>query len=269
MRKRTQYLAPALVAGILLFGAAQLAARPSSQSPMVSLASTPAPRSPSLLAAAGSGDPIPLAAEPSGVPAFSAIATGDAATTEPTAVLTATAEPAKTTTPAPSATPAPTQEPLPTPTAQSLPPDRITAPAINLDAKVVTVGWHDVADPNGGSHTEWDVASYAAGWHKNSAKPGQAGNVVLSGHNNIEGEVFRNLEKFQIGDPVTLSAGGRTFTYVVSDKFILLDKGVPYDERVKNAKWIGPFPDERLTLVSCWPSTNNTHRIFIIAKPAK
>jgi sortase A len=134
---------------------------------------------------------------------------------------------------------------------------------------VVTVGWHEVVDPNGSKHSEWDVASYAAGWHKNSARPGQVGNVVLSGHNNIEGEVFRNLEKFQIGDTITLYGGGKTFDYTVTDKFVVLDKGAPYDERVKNARWIGPFPDERLTLVSCWPPTNNTHRMFIIAKPQK
>jgi LPXTG-site transpeptidase (sortase) family protein len=37
--------------------------------------------------------------------------------------------------------------------------------------------------------------------------------------------------------------------------------------RQANARWIGPFNDERLTLVTCWPYTNNTHRVIVVAKP--
>ncbi|PKO21803.1 MAG: hypothetical protein CVU38_12900, partial [Chloroflexi bacterium HGW-Chloroflexi-1] len=56
--------------------------------------------------------------------------------------------------------------------------------------------------------SEWDVASYAAGWHKNSARPGEIGNVVLSGHHNIEGEVFRYVVDLEPGDKITLYALG-------------------------------------------------------------
>jgi sortase A len=42
---------------------------------------------------------------------------------------------------------------------------------------------------------------------------------------------------------------------------------VSEEKRLENARWIGPFPDERLTLVTCWPYTNNTHRVIVIAKP--
>jgi sortase A len=105
------------------------------------------------------------------------------------------------------------------------------------------------------------------GWQKNSAVPGQVGNVVLTGHNNIEGSVFRNLDAFQDGDAITLYAGGRTFDYYVTDKFVVQEAGVPYSQQLANAKWIGTFPDARLTLVSCYPPTGNTERIFIIARP--
>jgi sortase A len=37
--------------------------------------------------------------------------------------------------------------------------------------------------------------------------------------------------------------------------------------RIANAKWIQPTSDERLTLVTCWPYTNNTHRLIIVARP--
>jgi sortase A len=54
----------------------------------------------------------------------------------------------------------------------------------------------------------------------------------------------------------------------VESRFVVRDKGEPEEKRLENARWIGPFPDERLTLVTCWPYTNNTHRVIVIAKPA-
>ena len=53
------------------------------------------------------------------------------------------------------------------------------------------------------------------------------------------------------------------------DKFIVKDKGEPEAVRRANAKWIGPFNEERLTLVTCWPYNNNTHRLIVIAKPVE
>jgi sortase A len=119
-----------------------------------------------------------------------------------------------------------------------------------------------------GPVAEWEVASFAAGWHINSARPGQTGNVVLSGHHNIEGEVFRYVVDLKVGDPIVLTAGGKDFRYKVVDMFILPDKYVSAAKREENARWIGDFGDERLTLVTCWPYTNNTHRVIVIAKPA-
>jgi sortase A len=42
----------------------------------------------------------------------------------------------------------------------------------------------------------------------------------------------------------------------------------PEAVRLENAKWIGPFNEERLTLITCWPFNSNTHRLIVIAKPA-
>jgi sortase A len=185
-------------------------------------------------------------------------------------------------------TPAPTDAPRaarPRPTAQpptatrdssvdsggsapALPPERIVAPTIGLDSKIVPVGWHEVTYEDGSQGTEWDVASFAVSWNKTSAKLGEAGNSVLTGHNNIEGEVFRHLEHLNLGDPITLYADGRARQYKVTEKFILQEKDVPYTQRLENGKWIGRFPDERITLMSCWPYTGDSHRIFIIARPA-
>ena len=113
----------------------------------------------------------------------------------------------------------------------------------------------------------WDVADYAAGFHRGSAYPGHIGNTAISGHHNIKGEVFRYLVDLEPGDEVILYVGEMTYKYAVEEKLILPDKDVSAEQKRANGKWIRYFPDERLTLVTCWPYTNNTHRIIVIAKP--
>lgn len=144
---------------------------------------------------------------------------------------------------------------------------RIVAESIELDADVVQVGWQAIVQ-DGVAMNAWSVAYQAAGWHNNSALPGQGGNVVLSGHHNIDGEVFRYIVDLEPGAVITLYDGDRAYDYLVEDKFIVKDKDEPEAIRRENAKWIGPFNEERLTLVTCWPYTNNTHRVIVIAKPA-
>lgn len=146
------------------------------------------------------------------------------------------------------------------------PPTRIVAPAINLDEKIVPVGWQLVSK-NGQTTTIWDVAQYAVGWHKNSKLPGQGGNIVLAGHNNVYGEVFRRLEDLKPGDVVTIYADGRAYEYEVTFSFTVQEEGVSLEQQRANARWIGPSCDEKLTLLACWPYTGSSHRIFVIAKP--
>jgi len=144
---------------------------------------------------------------------------------------------------------------------------RIVAESIGLDADVVEVGWESVVQ-DGVAANVWIVADYAAGWHKNSRLPGQGGNIVMSAHHNSKAEVSRYTVDLEVGDIVTLYDEDQSYDYVVVDKFILKDKGEPEAVRQENAKWIGPFDEERLTLVTCWPYTSNTYRLVVIAKPA-
>lgn len=146
-------------------------------------------------------------------------------------------------------------------------PDRLQIPAINVDIPVVKLGWSQAHNRNGQIFSEWDVAEYAAGWHKNSALPGQGGNIVLSGHNNILGAVFRELDRLRQGHEIILWVGERRYDYTVYQVVILPELKATTEQRIANARWIGPFDDERLTLVSCWPRNNNTHRIVVVAKP--
>ena len=168
---------------------------------------------------------------------------------------------------APTATPRPTFTPTPGPfpPAETLP-NRIVVPAIGLDSDVVEVGWGQ-AEINGQLVSVWNVAEYAAGWHQNSALPGHTGNIVLSGHHNILGEVFRYTVDLEVGDLISLYTDEFEYQYRVEDKFIVKDKGEPTEVRRANARWIGPFSDQRLTMITCWPYNNNTHRVIVVAKP--
>lgn len=189
----------------------------------------------------------------------------DVSPTEPAPEPTATPTVIPTATPPPTATPVPSPTPYP---AAGAPPTRIEIPAINVDAPVEPVGWHEV-EYGGRTVRVWGVADYAAGWHKTSLYPGQRGNIVISGHNNIRGEVFRDVADLEAGAEVTLTADGRPYTYVVESKLIIPEKGRPFEERLENNRWIGYFQDERLTLVTCWPYTSNTHRVIVIARPRR
>ncbi len=174
------------------------------------------------------------------------------------------APPTATPTPLPSPTSLPTPTPLPP---AQLPPTRIVAPVIGLDAPITFTTWSTV-NQGGTQVSVWNVPDYAAGWHVNSALPGHGSNIVLSGHHNIAGEVFRYVVDLQPGDEITLRADGRDYFYQVTDRFILPERGVPEEQRLQNAQWIQPTVDERLTLVTCWPYTDNSYRVIVIAKPS-
>ena len=142
-------------------------------------------------------------------------------------------------------------------------PTRIIIPAINLDAPVEPVGWSQAQ-----GISAWDIPNHlAAGWLKTSAPIGSPGNTVLDGHHNIYGEVFRRLVDLKANDLIEVYANDQAFAYQVTALHILPDRDQPLDVRRRNALWIQPTSDERLTLVTCWPYTDNTHRLIVVAKP--
>jgi sortase A len=130
------------------------------------------------------------------------------------------------------------------------------------------MGW-EVIDQDGTMVSQWQVPKKSAGWHLNSAFPGNNENVVLSGHHNIEGKVFRYLVDLHLGDEVTVYVDDQPYTYIITDKYILKEAGMPLRVRRQNAQWIMPTGDERLTLVTCWPYDwpGNSHRVIIVARP--
>ncbi len=162
----------------------------------------------------------------------------------------------------PTATPVP---PAPAP-AEGGVPTRLVIDSVDVDSVVTDVGW-TVVEQDGRQFSIWQVADFAVGWHKTSAALGRPGNTVMAGHHNVKGEVFRDLVNVEVGDKVTVYSGDKKFEYVIELKTIVKEKGEPLEVRQGNAQWIAPTDDERLTFVTCWPYTNNTHRVIVVAKP--
>ena len=186
------------------------------------------------------------------------------------ALSTATGEPA-TSTPTASVVPTRVHTPTLTPTATALPaiPDRIVVSAIDLDAPVVPVTWA-VVEVDGQEQPMWNLPEMrAAGWHETSAPLGVPGNTVLNGHNTTYGEVFRDLYMLKEGDEIVVYAGEVAYTYAVTETLILPEAGQPIEVRIENARYIQPTEDERLTLVTCHPYGSLRNRLIVIARPAE
>jgi len=159
---------------------------------------------------------------------------------------------------------------LPTPTTPAVseaggPPVRLSIPGIGLDAPVVPLAWAEGEDGS----SQWQLLPEGAGgWHVNSAYPGHGSNVVISGHHNIDGEVFRDLAQLRSGDEVAVVVGGELYRYVVSDRLILPERDASAEQRRQNATWMLPTRSERLTLITCWPYESNSYRLVVVASPA-
>jgi sortase A len=173
------------------------------------------------------------------------------------------------------------------PTAQL--PVHIAFPDLGIDAPVVEMGWR-IAEVDGERTSVWDLEAIkgGVGGHLiNSALPGQPGNVVIAGHHNIEGEVFKDIslawddDSAEQQDDVTWrsakldgrtitvgDAAGEAFTYVVEGMYKLLDRDVSSAQRLENGRFMAPASEPMLTLVTCWPFDTNTHRIVVVAKLA-
>lgn len=133
---------------------------------------------------------------------------------------------------------------IPVPTSGPEQPVRIQIPAIGLDAPVV-------------AGDGWEQLKKGIGHHVGSANPGQAGNMVLSGHNDVYGEFFRRLDELAPGDLVIVYTQQRQVVYVVRETRIV----EPTQVEVMAAT-----ADPTLTLISCYPYLVDNKRIVVFAE---
>jgi len=103
----------------------------------------------------------------------------------------------------------------------------------------------------------WEQLKQGVGHHIGSANPGTTGNVVLSAHNDIFGELFRDLDRLQPGDEAILYTATQKFTYRV----VRIEIVEPTDISV-----LIPTGRPTLTLISCYPYMIDTQRIVVTAE---
>jgi sortase A len=121
---------------------------------------------------------------------------------------------------------------------------RIEIPSLTLDAPVV-------------QGDGWDQLKKGVAQHIGSANPGQSGNVVLSAHNDVYGELFRNLDKLQPGDQVILYTAQKQYVYIVDRTEIVAPTAVEV---------MASTGAPSVTLISCYPYLVDKQRIVVFAR---
>jgi sortase A len=121
---------------------------------------------------------------------------------------------------------------------------RIQVPALGLDAPVV-------------QGDGWEQLKKGVAQHLGTANPGEDGNVVLSAHNDIFGELFRYLDKLKPGDEVIIHTNQRQYVYAVTDTRIVEPTAVEV-----MAATTRPV----VTLISCYPYLIDNQRIVVRAR---
>jgi LPXTG-site transpeptidase (sortase) family protein len=145
--------------------------------------------------------------------------------------------------------------------------DWIRIPKISVYAPVIPVGWKVKSSTNNNDKSiEWDSPNAKVGWVISSGLPGENGNAILYGHNNIDSSVFKRLGELSSGDLILLSAGQREWKYIVKDVKII---SVMQEEENQQAfeTYFQNTNYPQLTLLSCWPPISNTHRVIVLAEP--
>lgn len=132
--------------------------------------------------------------------------------------------------------------PIPTPGPEQA--RRIQIPAIDVDSPIVQ-GMYD-----------WEQLKKGVAQKIGSSGPGSSGNMVMAGHNDIYGEVFRDLDRLSPGDEIIISTERQSYTYMVRDTKIVEPTEV----------WVmEPTEYASATLISCYPYRVNTQRIIVFA----
>lgn len=129
--------------------------------------------------------------------------------------------------------------PIPTPSPEQA--NRIQIPALGVDAPVV------LGDGE-------EQLKKGVGQNLSSTNPGKVGNVILSAHNDVYGQIFRDLDQLNPGDKIILHTNQRAYTYVVTGYEVV----GPHDVQVMDQT-----PEATVTLISCYPFMVDTQRIVV------
>jgi sortase A len=142
------------------------------------------------------------------------------------------------------------------PLVQAMPAPEIPTPSASQAQRIhIPALWDSAAPVVQGDG--WEQLKKGVAQHIGTANPGDAGNVVLSAHNDIFGELFRDLDRLKPGDDVILWTGVRQYVYKVTGLQIVEPTMVSVME---------PTTRATVTLISCYPYLVDTQRIVVTAE---
>jgi LPXTG-site transpeptidase (sortase) family protein len=137
---------------------------------------------------------------------------------------------------------------------------RLRLPTIQVDTEVKVGG----PVPGNNGQLEWETLPFVATTYPVLGPVGGTGNPVISGHvvTLREGNVFRELYRLDLGDPVDVDTETSHFTYRV-EEVKLVDPS--------NIEVMAPSEDARLTLITCGgtfdPLTRSfSERLIVVGK---
>jgi sortase A len=133
---------------------------------------------------------------------------------------------------------------IPIPTAAPDQAIRIQIPALSVDAPIV-------------QGDGWEQLKKGVGQNIASVNPGQNGNVILSAHNDVYGEIFRYLDKLVPGDQVIIYTQQRQYVYIVDRTLIVEPTAVEVMANTGNPT---------VLLISCYPYLVDKQRIVVFAR---
>lgn len=84
---------------------------------------------------------------------------------------------------------------------------------------------------------------YVVAKYRSSANFGQAGNIILAGHNNMKGSIFKNLYKVKIGDIIEIKTDDNIYKYKLTERVIVnpSDSGLLTQD----------ISEKEITLITC------------------
>lgn len=121
---------------------------------------------------------------------------------------------------------------------------RIQINAIDVDAPIV-------------QGDGWEQLKKGVGQHIGSPNPGDGGNLILSAHNDIYGELFRDLDQLEPGDVIRVFTNQITYEYVVVQTQIVEPTFVEV---------LNQTTQPIVTLISCYPYRVSNQRIIVTAE---
>ena len=121
---------------------------------------------------------------------------------------------------------------------------RIQIPALNMDAPIV-------------QGDGWEQLKKGVGQNISSVNPGQNGNIILSAHNDVYGELFRYLDRLAPGDQVVIYTQQRQYVYIIDRTAIVEPTAVEV---------MASTGSPTITLISCYPYLVDKQRIVVFAR---